>query len=171
MTDDRRVSTSTHPRGGRGVRSRGERGTSSRLEGGWCALLLGALFMVACSGDGTELQLPETTEVGVVLSSTDLSLTIFEVENPGQTRTVGLGPDGSPITMAVRGNLAAVPLGVVPAVAVVDLREGLLVRTVGLPLGSGATGAAFLNDSIVLVANPSLNSVTPVNVLAGNTGE
>ena len=170
MKDDRRVSTSTHPRGGRGVRSRGERGTSSRLEGGWCALLLGALFMVACSGDGTELQLPETTEVGVVLSSTDLSLTIFEVENPGQTRTAGLGPDGSPISMAVRGNLAAVPLGVVPAVAVVDLREGLLVRTAGLPLGSGATGAAFLNDSIVLVANPSLNSVTPVNVIAGTMG-
>ena len=170
MKDDRRVSRITRPRGPRSTHLRAKRRTPSRGERGSCVLLLGALFMAACSGDGTEAQLPETTEVGVVLSSTDLSLTIFEVENPGQTRTVGLGPDGSPVTMAVRGNLAAVPLGVVPAVAVVDLREGLLVRTVGLPLGSGATGAAFLNDSIVLVANPSLNSVTPVNVLAGNTG-
>lgn len=146
------------------------RGTLSR--GGWAtsAPLIGALLVAACADSGTESLPPETAEVGVILSSTDLSLTIFEVENPGQTRTVGLGPDGSPVTLAVRGSLAAVPLGVVPAVAVVDLKEGLLVRTVGLPQGSGATGAAFLNDSIVLAANPSLNSVTPINVLAGTRG-
>ena len=131
---------------------------------------LAALLLAACSGDGTESLPPETTEVGVVLSSTDLSLTIFEVENPAQTRIVGLGPDGSPITMAVSGHLAAVPLGLVPAVAVVDLREGLLARTVPLPPGSGATGVAFLNDSIALVANPNLNSVTPINVFAGTQG-
>ena len=131
---------------------------------------LGVLLLGACSGDGTEALPTETVEVGVVLSSTDLSLTIFEVENPAQTRIVGLGPDGSPVTLAVRGHLAAVPLGIVPAVAVVDLKEGVLVRTVGLPEGSGATGAAFLNDSIVLAANPSLNSVTPINVLAGTRG-
>ena len=170
MKDDKSVSTSARPRGPRSMRLRAKRGTRSRGERGSCALLLGALFMAACSGNGTESQLPEAVEVGVVLSSTDLSLTIFEVETPGQTRTVGLGPAGTPVTMAVRGNLAAVPLGVVPAVAVVDLKEGLLVRTVGLPLGSGATGAAFLNDSIVLVGNPSLNSVTPVNVITGTTG-
>ena len=131
---------------------------------------LAALLLAACFGDGTGPPPLETAEVGVVLSSTDLSLTIFEVENPAQTRTVGLGPAGSPVTMAVRGRLAAVPLGIVPAVAVVDLMEGMLVRTVGLPQGSGATGVAFLNDSIVLAANPNLNSVTPINVLAGTSG-
>ena len=134
-------------------------------------VLLTALFLAACSDDSTEPLSPETAEVGVVLSSIDLSLTIFEVENPGQTRTVGLGPAGSPVTMAVRGELAVVPLGFVPAVAVVDLRDATLLRTVGLPAGSGATGVAFLNDSIVLVANPSLNSVTPVNVLRGTVAD
>ena len=133
-------------------------------------LLLGALFLAACFGDGTEPLPLETAEVGVVLGSVDRSLTIFEVENPTQTRSVGVGLDGSPVSMAVRGNLAAVPLGVVPAVAVVDLKEGMLVRTVGLPQGSGATGVAFLNDSIVLVGNSDLNSVTPINVLAGTRG-
>ena len=132
--------------------------------------LLGALFLAACFGDGTEPLLPETAEVGVVLGSVDRSLTVFEVENPTQIRMVGVGLDGSPVSMAVRGNLAAVPLGIVPAVAVVDLREAELLRTVGLPQGSGATGVAFLNDSIVLVANPDLNSVTPVNILAGTRG-
>ena len=128
------------------------------------------LFLAACFGDGIEPLPLETAEVGVVLGSLDLSLTIFEVENPTQTRLVGLAPTGSPVSLAVRGELAAVPLGFVPAVAVVDLKEGLVLRTVGLPQGSGATGVAFLNDSIVLVANPDLNSVTPVNVLAGTLG-
>lgn len=129
-----------------------------------------ALLLAGCFGDPTEPPPVEIAEVGVVLASTELSLTIFEVENPTVTRTVGLGADGSPVSLAVRGGLAAVPLGIVPAVAVVDLREGLLVRTIGLPQGSGATGVAFLNDSIALVANPNLNSVTPVNVLAGTSG-
>ena len=133
-------------------------------------VFLGVLVFGACSDDGTDMQLPETAEVGVVLSSTDLSITIFEVENPTEIRTVGLGADGSPVSMAVRGNLAAVPLGTVPALAIVDLTKATLDTTLALPHGSGATGAAFLNDSIVLVANPSLNSVTPLNVLAGTTG-
>ena len=132
--------------------------------------LLGVLFLAACSSDGIEPLPTETAEVGVVLGSVDRSLTIFEVDNPTQTRIVGVGLDGSPVGMAVRGRLAAVPLGIVPAVAVVDLKDGILLRTVGLPQGSGATGAAFLNDSIVLAANPDLNSVTPINVLAGTRG-
>jgi len=139
---------------------------------GLCRLgsLSGALFLAACFGDSTEPLPPETAEVGVVLGSVDLSLTIFDVENPTQTRVVGLAPTGSPVSLAVRGELAAVPLGFVPAVAVVDLKEGVVLRTVGLPDGSGATGVGFLNDSIVLVANLDLNSVTPVNVLAGTRG-
>jgi hypothetical protein len=134
-------------------------------------VLLTTLFLATCSEDSTEPLPAEIAEVGVVMSSVDLSLTIFEVENPAQTRTVGLGPAGSPVTMAVRGELAAVPLGFVPAVAVVDLKSATLLRTVGLPEGSGATGVAFLSDSIVLVANPNLNSVTPVNVLRGTRGD
>ena len=110
---------------------------------GWLPLLA-ALLLAACSGDGTESLPPETAEVGVVLSSTDVSLTIFEVENPVQTRIVGLGPDGSPVTMAVRGHLAAVPLGFVPAVAVVDLKDGLLVRTVPLPQDRGRRASRSL---------------------------
>ncbi len=131
---------------------------------------MGALFLTACGSDGTEPLPPETAEVGVVLGSVDRSLTVFEVENPTQTRIIGLGPAGTSVSMAVRGNFAAVPLGIVPAVAVVDLRKAELLRTVGLPTGSGATGVAFLNDSIVLVANSDLNSVTSVNVLAGTLG-
>ncbi|MFQ5538249.1 MAG: hypothetical protein ACE5GJ_12455 [Gemmatimonadota bacterium] len=133
-------------------------------------IFLSVGLLSACSDGPTEPPAPETTEVGVVVGSVDLSLTIFDVEDPTQRTTVGLGADGSPVTLAVHDNLAAVPLGVVPAVAVVDLRTAAVVRTVALPEGSGATGAAFVNDSILLVANPNLNSVTPVNVRSGAAG-
>ena len=131
-----------------------------------CLALL--LFFAACQ-DVTEPS-PPVEERGVVLNSLELSLTIFSVEDPGQTVTVGLGPEGSPVSLAVTGRWAAVPLGFVPALAVVDLDEAALARTVPLPAGSGATGVAFLTDSTVLVANPALNSVTPVNVRTGEVG-
>jgi hypothetical protein len=108
--------------------------------------------------------------VGIVLSSIDRALTVFSVDDPTETFSVGLAPDGSPVTMAVRGPVVAVPLGSVPAVAIVDLETRSAVRTVALPEGSGATGAAFLNDSIAIVANPSLNTVSPINVLRGTRG-
>lgn len=124
----------------------------------------------ACSDDPL---VPEITarEIGVVVASTDVSLTIFDVDDPSVSETVGLGADGSPVSLALFGRYAAVPLGIVPAVAVVDLTEGGDVRAVGLPEGSGSTGAAFVDDSIVLVANPNLNTVSPVNVRSGTAGE
>lgn len=137
------------------------------------AFLLLAISLVALPACSDDPIAPDVSvrEVGVVVTSTDLALTVFDVEDPGASETVGLGADGSPVTLALRGRYAVVPMGIVPALAVVDLHDPALVRTVGLPDGSGATGVAFLNDSIALVANPNLGSVTPVNVRAGTAGE
>lgn len=137
------------------------------------ALVL-ALLIGACGDDATGPDAsppPETIEVGVVLNSVDVSLTIFSNESPDDASTVGLGADGSPVGFSHRGNVVAVPMGTVPAVTVVDVRARRVVRTIGLPEGSGATGSAFVNDSVAIVANPGLNSVSPVNVLRGTTGE
>lgn len=128
-----------------------------------------AFVTAACSDDPITPD-PTVAAVGVVVGSGDQSLTIFELDDPTRSRTVGLGPDGSPVTLAVRGHLAAVPMGVVPALVVVDLTTATVLRTVGLPQGSGATGVAFANDSIVVVANPGLNTVSPVNVRQGTVG-
>jgi hypothetical protein len=106
-------------------------------------------------------------EIGVVVNSLDVSLTVFSVSEPDVSNLIGLSPDGSPVSLALRGSLAVVPLGLVPAVAVVNLSSGILLRTIALPEGSGATGVDFLNDSLVLVANPLLNSVSPVNIITG----
>lgn len=108
-------------------------------------------------------------EVGVVVNSVDVTLTLFDVEDPeGETRTVQLGiPDGTPVGASVHGELALVPMGVWPAAVVVDVGLGLVRQVVPLPSGSGATGSIFLTDSTALVANPGRGTVSRVNVLRG----
>lgn len=134
----------------------------------WSFVVL--LGLLACGDDGTGPGAPEGAELAVVLNSVDISLTFFPVDSPGAPFTLGLAPDGSPVTLAARGATAVVPLGIAPAAAVVDLAGRRVVRTVALPANSGATGVAFVNDSIALVANPNLNAVTPVNVRSGGRG-
>lgn len=63
-----------------------------------------------------------------------------------------------------------VPLGTYPFAAVVDLRTGTLTTRVALPPASGATGVEFMNDSIAVVANSSLNTISPINVVRGTAG-
>jgi hypothetical protein len=134
------------------------------------ALVCAALLSTTGCDDGVAGPDLSARELGVVVTSVDLGLSIFDVDDATRSETIGLGPDGSPVTLAVRGRWAAVPMGIVPAVAVVDLQAGAWIGSVGLPEGSGATGAAFVNDSIVLVANPGLGTVSPVNVRAGTAG-
>lgn len=136
------------------------------------ALALLALVTAGC-GDSTGPEPRDARILGVVLNSVDVSLTVFDADDPAgsEPATVGLAPDGSPVSLAVRDGLAAVPLGSVPAVAVVDVAAGVVVRTVPLPDGSGATGVAFVNDSVAVVANPALNTVSPVNVRSGEVGD
>ena len=127
-------------------------------------------FLVAgCQTSSGPEDVP-TQEIGVVVNSVDRSLTVFRVDDPTVRSVVGVGPDGSPVTLALRGETAVVPLGTVPAAAVVDLRTSSVTRTVALPEGSGATGAAFVNDSVAIVANSNLNTVSPINVRTGQRG-
>ncbi len=112
---------------------------------------------------------PATVETGLVLNSVDISLTVFPAADPDDRRTIGLNPDGSPVGLAVRDDRVVVPLGVFPAAAIVDLRTDS-VTFAQLPESSGATGVAFLNDSIAYVGNPNLNSVSVVNVRRATTG-
>ena len=130
-------------------------------------LTIGVFGLAACDDDGFSPGAPLRDEVAVVVNSIDVSVTVFPVDTPSGTRNIGLGPAGSPVTVAARNNLVVVPLGFFPAVAVLDL-ETDDVTTIALPANSGATGAAFLNDSIAYIANPNLNSVSRINVLSGS---
>lgn len=129
------------------------------------------LVATACTGDGpTRPGGVAEVETAAVLNSIDLSLTVFPVDAPQSARSIGLAQAGSPVSLAVRGNRAAVPLGLLSSLAIVDLAAGEVDTVIPLPDGSGATGVAFFNDSIAYVANPNLNSVSRVNVLSGVVG-
>lgn len=128
------------------------------------------LLLAACGGDDPAGP-PGAGEVGVVLNSVDLTLTVVSAADLEPLATVGIGAAGSPVGFALRGRLAAVPMGVVPALVVADVRSGEVVASVALPEGSGATGTAFLTDSLVLVAHPGRNTVTTVRLPAGEVGD
>jgi len=126
-----------------------------------------ALLISACDDDGsTGPEGPVAIETAVILNSLDLSLTVFPVGSPQNRRAIGLAQAGSPVSVAVRNDIAVVPLGLLSAAAIVDLKaDG--VTSVPLPENSGATGVAFFDDSTVYVGNPSRNTVTRINVNRG----
>ena len=134
------------------------------------ALAAALPLAAACDGDPTGAEIAERLVVTVNSVGNTLSLVPVDGGANVQAREVSLGAQGTPVDVAIRGATAVVPLGTYPFAAVVDLRAGVVTHTVQLPAGSGATGAAFVNDSIALVANPELGNVSPVNVRRGTAG-
>jgi len=134
----------------------------------FASLSLAALLAACGSDGGTGGGGSNPERIEVVVNSVSRTLSIFSPDSANPTvRTVDLGAQGSPVGAAVRGSLAVVPMGTYPFAVVVDLRTGVITHTIPLPANSGATGAAFLDDSIAIIANPNLNTVTPVNAVAG----
>lgn len=142
---------------------------TSRLIRSLAALTLVAV--AACDDDPVQPDGGAPQEHAVVLNSVSRSITIFPVNEPDSTVTVALDPLSTATTLAVRDDIALVPLGVFAAVAVIDLAAGEVIDQIPLPTGSGATGVAIVDDSLAFVANPELNSVTPVYYRTGETGD
>jgi PHD/YefM family antitoxin component YafN of YafNO toxin-antitoxin module len=94
-----------------------------------------------------------------LISATDWSVT---------TLTLAASSSVTPRSIGGRGTILAVPLGDSAAVAIADL-ERSQSSSWRLPGGSGATGVAIQDDSILWIANPNLNTVTRVNYLTGDT--
>ncbi|HEX6751747.1 MAG TPA: hypothetical protein VF092_30920 [Longimicrobium sp.] len=136
------------------------------------AALLATAALAACSGgDGPSGSTGGPQRVEVIVNSVGNSLTLVSPDSATPTPvTVGLGAQGTPVGVAANGATAVVPLGTYPFAAIVDLRTGTVTRTAALPANSGATGVAFLNDSIAFVGNPNRNTVSPVNVRTGAVG-
>ena len=133
-------------------------------------LALAPAALAACDNPATPS--PRSTRLEVVVNSVDNSLTLIPVDSAAPAvRTVGLGSvAASPVTVAARKRFAVVPEGIYPFATVVNLQTATVASTVALPANSGATGAAFLNDSIAIVGNSNRNTVTPVNVVRGTAG-
>jgi hypothetical protein len=133
----------------------------------WPALILTA-GTFACAE--TAAPLPAPAEVVVVLNTTGATLSLVPVAAPTQVSTIPLGEsDVQPVSVTARGSTAVVTLRARDAIAVVDLREGMLANTIALAPGSGVAGAALISDSIAYVSNTSLNTLTRVDLSTGDT--
>lgn len=130
------------------------------------SLVLGTLLACARAQE----PLPPAEEALLVVDSTAPALEVIPVQSPASAVVVPLGAiNATPGSLSALNGWALVPLGAADAVAVVDLQTRTLVRTIPLAPGSGATGAAIVDDSIAYVANPGLNTVTRINYLTGDT--
>jgi hypothetical protein len=134
----------------------------------WLVAAVWAAGILSCAE--TTAPLPPPEEVVVVLNTTAATLSLVPVAAPTQVSTIPLGAsDVDPASVATRGATAVVPLRRRNAVAVVDLRAGQLVNTIALAPGSGVAGATLINDSVAFVSNSSLNTVTRVDLVTGDT--
>lgn len=125
--------------------------------------ILGLAVVTACDEDGVRPDPgAETREYAVVVNSVSASLSVFPVDAPDSVFTIGLNPEGTPVSAAVRGAVALVPLGAFPAIAVVDLHDRTVSRTIPVAAGSGPTGVAIVDDSLAFVSLSMRNEVVPV---------
>lgn len=131
----------------------------SILRGLVLALALGS---TGCDDDPARPDVGATREYAVVVNSVSVSLTVFPTGAPDSTFTIGLEPQGTPVAVAVRGETAIVPLGAFPAVAVVDLRQRAVVRTIPVGAGTGPTGVAIVDDSLAFVTLSTADAVVPI---------
>ena len=135
-------------------------------QAGSAALL--ALLLAGCAATTPSPPTPE--EHLVVLNAGDASITILPLSSPTSPVTVHLGPiGGTPFALAARGSRGLVTSGAGSTVALVDLGAPQSVLVYGLAAGAGATGVAFVNDSIAYIANPFVNRVTRLNIRQGDT--
>lgn len=134
--------------------------------GGASALL--TVLAGACAATTPSPPTPE--EHLVVLNAGDPSITILPLSSLTSPVTIYLGPiGGTPWGLAARGSQGLVTTGSGSTVALVDLGSAQSVLVFVLEAGGGATGVAFVNDSIAYIANPFSNRVTRLNIRRGDT--
>ncbi|MEM7415747.1 MAG: hypothetical protein AAF389_09650 [Gemmatimonadota bacterium] len=95
-------------------------------------------------------------QIGFVVNSTGNAISLFQLGNPTETRSVALGASSAVTAggISIRGERGAVPLGNAASVAMIDLRS-LQITGFYLFDGGNATGSAFVDDETVVVANQS----------------
>lgn len=146
--------------------------TYSRIRSGPLALLLVAIVIGGCSDNSTSpttrdfLQgTSNNPQIGLVVNATGKALTLFQLGDPSETREIPFGASSAvtPVGLVFRGTSAVVPLGNAASAALVDLESLRIERFFTFPSGN-ATGAAFVDDGTVLVANLIDNYVGKVTL-------
>ena len=128
------------------------------------------MVALAAGCAATEPLPPPPVEAVVTVNRTARTLSLFQTSTPGVVGTIPLGATSDvPAGIAAREGIALVPLGADDAVAVVDLLNGIVLDKIGLAAGSGATGAAIVDDSVGYVAEPALDRIVRVRYRTGDT--
>ena len=113
---------------------------------------------------------PPPDEEILVVNSTEASLSMVPVHNPGSAKAIPLGgTTPTPTTVAALDAWAVVPLGLDNSVAVVDLATGQVARRIAAPCRLGGDRRRHRRRFHRLCGNPNLNTVTRVNYLTGDT--
>jgi hypothetical protein len=99
-------------------------------------------------------------EIGVVVSSLENAVRLFQLGNPDESRDIALGASSAVTAtgVSVWGERAAVPLGNAASVALIDLRSQTIEGFYLFPSGN-ATGSAFADAETVIVANQETDEV------------
>ena len=137
------------------------------------AVLFAATAASGCDGGLTSVEganSPMVDRVAVVVNRVDRTLTVIPFAEREASRTIVLGAAGAPVDLAVRGELAVVPMGDGGGVVIANLRTGAVERTVAMAPGFDARRAAFISDTVVVVTNPARGTLTPLNPLTGRVG-
>ena len=103
---------------------------------------------------------PDDPQIGIVVNTLGNSLRLFQLGEPTEFRDVPLGASSAVTAtgISVRGDRGAVPLGNAASVALVDLTTQRIESYFLFPSGN-ATGSAFVDDDVVLVANQTTHEV------------
>jgi hypothetical protein len=137
-----------------------------------------SLVAISCGSDDTTQPVApgflggtsSNHEIGIVVNSTGKALTLFQLGSPTTQKTIAFGASTtiSPVGIAVRGRRAVVPLGNAASVSLIDLVTQTATRFFTFASGN-ATGVAFVDDTTVIAANPTLNVVG--RFTTGQTGD
>lgn len=132
------------------------------------ALASSAGLLLGCAA--TTPSPPPPEETLVVLNAGDVSLTLLPVADTEPPTTIVLGDiGGTPLYLATRGSQGLITTGAGNTVARVDFSFGQSPLVYRLEAGAGAAGAAFVNDTLAYVANPSTDRATRFNFKTGDT--
>ncbi len=124
------------------------------------------LMSAACESDNPAGPGVGATQRAFVLNSVAKTISVIDLDNLSvSNNAIALGSNSSAVGLVIRGTTAIVPNGSENNALIVDVAALNVSGTVDLPQGSGATGAAFLDDNTAFVGNLNLASISRIDLV------
>ncbi len=109
-------------------------------------------------------------DIALMVNGSANALLLLQLGAPDQRQDLplGAGPSITPVGFAVRGRRALVPLGNAASIALVDLQANTVEKVFTFAAGN-ATGVAWVNDTLAIVANQIDDYVGRINIRQAGT--